>query len=144
MEGPREEQKIHQLSMCVPSGSLLVTGQGSLLNAAGPKVSMESLVWFCCFSGPSVETQLRPTYYLQGGKPEGGEVALGLRSLSSRLCPLGTWGFPPWWPSAPVCKLLSQSAQLSVSVSPSPLPRNFPNFLLSCLTTSKSRQPETR
>ena len=24
--------------------------------------------WFCCFSGPGAETQLRPRCYLQGGK----------------------------------------------------------------------------
>ena len=61
------------------------------------------------------------------------------------LCTLlGTWGFLPWWPSVYGCKLLSQFVQISsVSVTPFHLPRNFPNFLLSCLSTFGYDLPKT-
>ena len=45
-------------------------------------------------------------------------------------------GLLPWRPSAPGCKLLGQFVQPSVSVFLFHLPRNFPSFLLSCLTIS--------
>ena len=51
--------------------------------------------WFCCFSGPGAETQLRPRYYLQGEKPRGGEVTLGARSLFSQFCPQPGTSFHP-------------------------------------------------
>ena len=34
--------------------------RGSLVNEACPDVSHGCSVWFCCFSGPGAETQLKP------------------------------------------------------------------------------------
>ena len=70
---------------------------------------------FAAFSGPGAEIQTRPSCYLLEGKARGGEVTLGARFLFSQFCPLP--GLPPWWPSAPGCKLLDHCVQLSASVS---------------------------
>lgn len=39
-------------------------GRASLVNAAGPEAATGQLAWFCCFSAPGTEIQLRPRYCL--------------------------------------------------------------------------------
>ena len=84
------QQNIHQFSRCALPGSwsaLIGQWQGreSLVIAVGSGISP---TWFCSFSGPGDETQLRPRCYLWGGKARGGEVTLGVRFLFSQFCTL--------------------------------------------------------
>ena len=118
-------------------------GRGSLFNASGPKVSMKSPVWFCCFSGHGTEIQLRPRCYLL-------DVISRVESPGEERL---LWGWGPCLPSFAPCQVLgalcpgdhlhlaadcSASLFSYQSVSLLHLPRNCPNFPLSCLNTRLS------
>ena len=73
--------------METPSTDWSVTEQGVLVTAVGSGIAC----WLCCFSGPGVEMEARPTCYLRGG-----EVTLrGEVFLFASVAPPGTGAFGP-------------------------------------------------
>ena len=62
------QQNIHQFSRCALSGSWSpLIGQCQGMGHQSQQLVLALPTWFCCFSGPGDDTQLRPGCYLQGG-----------------------------------------------------------------------------
>ena len=64
-------------------GHGLLIGQWQGRGLQSLQLVLAQPTWFCCFSGPGAEIQLRPRCYLQRGK-----ITLGVRFLFSQFCPL--------------------------------------------------------